>query len=144
MARTIKKSRKSGGGPMSKVDYMKVFVKRMLETTPVIRLYHWKTESRATHKATDHLLGTLTEIIDKYVETLMGKTNIKLKTSDYNTLTVKTPENNQGLEKYIHELINFLLEIHKKLDLEKDVDLTNLRDEMIGDLNRFLYLLRLK
>jgi hypothetical protein len=144
MAKTIKKSRKSGGGPMSKVEYMKVFVKRMLETTPVIRLYHWKTESRATHKATDHLLGTLTEIIDKYVETLIGKTNIKLKTSDYNTLTVKTPENNQGLEKYIHELIDFLLEIHKKLDLEKDVDLTNLRDEMIGDLNRFLYLLRLK
>lgn len=129
---------------MSKVDYMRIFVKRMLETTPVIRLYHWKTDSHATHKATDHLLGTLNEIIDKYVETLIGKTNIKLKTSDYNTLTVKTPENNQGLEKYIHELIDFILEIHKKLDLEKDVDLTNLRDEMIGDLNRFLYLLRLK
>ena len=116
----------------------------MLEITPVIRLYHWKTDSHATHKATDHLLGTLNEIIDKYVETLIGKTNIKLKTSDYNTLTVKTPENNKGLEKYIYEMIDFLLEIHQKLDLEKDVDLMNLRDEMIGDLNRFLYLLRLK
>ncbi len=144
MAKTIKKTRKSGGGPMSKTDYVHVFVKRMLETTPVIRLYHWKTDSYATHKATDGLLETLNEIIDKYVETLLGKTNVKLNISDYNTLTLKTPENNTGLEKYIHELIDFLLEVHKKLDLEKDVDLTNLRDEMIGDLNRFLYLLRLK
>ncbi len=146
MAKTIKKQKSStnGGGVMSKTDYVRVFVKRMLETVPVIRLYHWKTDSYATHKATDGLLETLNEIIDKYVETLLGKTNVKLKTSDYNTLTVKTPENNQGLEKYIHELIDFLLDIHKKLNLEMDVDLTNLRDEMIGDLNRFLYLLRLK
>lgn len=144
MAKTIKKSKKTGGNPMSKNEYIRVFVKRMLETPPVIRLYHWNTDSYATHKATDSLLETLNEIIDKYVETLLGKTNIKLKTSDYNTLTIKTPQNNLGLEKYIQELIDFLLEVHKKLDLNADVDLTNLRDEMIGDLNRFLYLLRLK
>jgi hypothetical protein len=128
----------------SKEDYFKVFVRKMLEVPIAVRLFHWKTDSHATHKATDGLLGTLNEIIDKYVETLIGKTNIKIHMDNYNNLHIPNLENNAKLEEYIKSIIEFLLEIHKKLDMEKDTDLLNMRDEIIGDLNRFLYLLRLK
>ena len=145
LKKTLKKSvSKKVESSKSKIDYAKIFVRKMFELTTIIKLYHWKTESYASHKATDGLLGTLHEIVDKYVETLLGKTAYKLKMQDYSNIPIKNLENNQQLEKYIKEIIEFLLEIHKHLNLEKDVDLLNLRDEMIGDLNRFLYLLRLK
>ena len=126
------------------MDYTKKFVRKMFELTTHIKLFHWKTDSYASHKATDGLFGTLNEIIDKYVETLLGKTGYKLKMVDYSNIPVQNLENNEELEKYIKEIIEFLLEIHTHLNLEKDVDLLNIRDEMIGDLNQFLYLLRLK
>ncbi len=128
----------------SKEDYVKVFVRKMLEIPIVVRLFHWKTDSYAAHKATDGLLETLGEIIDKYVETLLGKTHIKLHMENYNNLHIPNLENNAKLEEYIKSIIEFLLEVHKKLDMERDTDLLNMRDEMIGDLNKFLYLLRLK
>ncbi len=128
----------------SKEDYVKVFVRKMLEIPIAVRLFHWKTDSYATHKATDSLLETLNEIIDKYVETLLGKTHIKIHMDNYNNLHIPNLENNAKLEEYIKSIIEFLLEIHKKLDIEKDTDLLNMRDEIIGDLNKFLYLLRLK
>ena len=128
----------------TKIDYAKTFVRKMFELTTIIKLYHWKTEYYSSHKATDGLLKILHEIVDKYVETLLGKTAYKLKMNDYSNIPIKNLENNQQLEKYIKDIIEFLLEIHTHLNLEKDVDLLNLRDEMIGDLNRFLYLLRLK
>jgi len=148
--RSLKKSSKklkleiSSVKPDSKVNYVKQFVHKMLEIPPTIRLFHWKTESYAQHKATDSLMETLNEIVDKYVETLLGKTHVKLDMSDYHTLHVTNLENVTKLEEYTNSIIDFLIEIHKKLDMEKDVDLLNLRDEMIGDLNKFKYLLRLK
>ncbi len=127
-----------------KVKYVKTFIHKMLEIPPAIRLFHWKTKSYAAHKATDSLLESLNEIVDKYVETLLGKTNVKLDMEDYHTLHVPNIIDNKSLEEYINSIIDFLIEQHKKLDPVMDVDLLNLRDEMIGDLNKFKYLLRLK
>ena len=39
----------------------------------VVKIYHWKTFSYATHKATDELYEELNENIDKFVEVLLGK-----------------------------------------------------------------------
>ncbi len=144
--KTKKMSKKTSSKSIdnTKANYTRIFIHKMLEMAPTIRLYHWKTESRATHKATDNLQETLNEIVDKYVETLIGKTNVKLDMTDYHTLHVPNLENNKQLEDYVKSIIEFLLDVHKKLDMEKDVDLLNLRDEMIADINKFLYLLRLK
>jgi hypothetical protein len=116
----------------------------MLEASHVIKLYHWKTDSYSTHKATDNLHEKLTDIIDRYVETLLGKTGLKIDMSDYSSLKIKNIKSNQDLEEYVKNLIDFLVCGHKKLNLDYDVDLMTLRDEMIIELNQFLYLLRLK
>jgi hypothetical protein len=34
------------------------------------------------------------------------------------------------------------MKVHTKLDINKDTDLLNIRDEIVGELNQFLYLLR--
>ncbi len=128
----------------SKSEYAKVFIKKMLESVHIIKLYHWKTKSYATHKATDGLHGKLGELVDQYVEVLIGKVDLNLNMSDYSELRLKNLKDNDELETFIKELIVFLLQIHKQLDMERDVDLLTLRDEIISELNQFLYLLRLK
>jgi hypothetical protein len=128
----------------SKSEYAKVFIKKMLESVHMIKLYHWKTKSYATHKATDGLHGKLGELVDQYVEVLIGKVDLNLNMSDYSELHLKNLKDNDELETFIKELIVFLFQIHKQLDMERDVDLLTLRDEIISELNQFLYLLRLK
>jgi hypothetical protein len=129
---------------VSKSEYARVFIKKMLESVHMIKLYHWKTKSYATHKATDGLHGKLGELVDQYVEILIGKVDLNLNMSDYSQLHLKNLKDNNELEAFIKELITFLLQVHKQLDMEKDVDLLTLRDEIISELNQFLYLLRLK
>jgi hypothetical protein len=128
----------------SKSEYATVFIKKMLESIHMIKLFHWKTKSHATHKATDGLHGKLGELVDQYVEVLIGKVNLNLNMSDYSQLNLKNLKDNDELEAFIKELITFLLQLHKQLDMERDVDLLTLRDEIISELNQFLYLLRLK
>ena len=40
----------------------------------MVKLFHWKTHSYATHKATDELYSKLNDDIDKFIEVLLGKT----------------------------------------------------------------------
>jgi hypothetical protein len=120
------------------------FVKRMLESIHTIKLFHWKTKSYATHKATDNLHEKLGELVDKYVEVLIGKNNLTLLMTNYSQLQITNLDDNDSLEKFIKDLIEFLVNIHKELDTEMDTDLMNIKDEIIGELNQFIYLLRLK
>ena len=122
---------------------LKEVIKRMLESIHAIKLYHWNTKSHSTHKATDALHAKLSELVDHYVEVFIGKIDAKLKMSDYTTLTLKNLSTNKEMEKFIIELIDFLTTVHTKLDMNKDTDLLNIRDEIVGELNQFLYLLRM-
>ena len=45
-----------------------------LEMLLMVKLYHWKTTSYATHKATDELYESLNGRVDEFVETMFGKT----------------------------------------------------------------------
>ncbi len=122
---------------------LKEVIKRMLESIHVIKLYHWNTKSYATHKATDGLHEKLGELVDHYVEVFIGKIDAKLKMTDYKELTIKNLTSNNEMETFILELIDFLMSVHTKLDVNRDTDLLNIRDEIVGELNQFLYLLRL-
>ena len=49
-----------------------------LEMLMMVKLFHWKTTSYATHKATDELYEKLNENIDEFIEILLGKTNSRI------------------------------------------------------------------
>ena len=38
-----------------------------------IKLYHWQTTSYSRHKATDELHEQISELVDKFIETIHGK-----------------------------------------------------------------------
>jgi DNA-binding ferritin-like protein len=108
-----------------------------------VKLYHWQTHSYARHKATDELIDSLDKTMDEYVEVYMGKYGRPKMTAA--TATIKVSNLTEKtilafLKKAILELEGPLV---KRLDPKKDMDLFNLRDEMLGELNKLMYLFSL-
>lgn len=120
-----------------------MFVKTFLEVLNMVKLYHWKTHSYAEHKATDDLYSSLNGHMDTFVEILMGKDESRVKMLE-KRIRLMDFSNTGDLKKKIHEFREFLIDMNMHLDASRDSDLLNVRDEILGDINQFLYLLTLK
>jgi len=106
-----------------------------------IRIFHWQTTSFAQHEALGKTYEKLSDLIDEYVETFMGSYGkVKLEKNVTVTLVDLSDNIESTVDKYIDYLQNSLT---KDLS-EKDTDLMNIRDEMLGELNKLKYLLTLK
>lgn len=109
-----------------------------------IKLYHWQTHSYARHKATDDVLDTLDKLIDEYVEVYMGKYGRPKLTEKQACVKITNMTKKQAVV-FIKRCVQHLLtDVVKGLTPDKDSDLLNLRDEMLGALNQLLYLFTLK
>ena len=105
---------------------------RMLD---VIKLFHWNTKDYSKHKATDELHESLSKLVDSYVEKHFGENGrvVVHETVRYDTLTD---------DSFLKEVTHF----KKYLETMKQpsTDLSNIRDEMLGEVNQFLYLWTLR
>mgnify|MGYP001357439958 CR=1 FL=1 len=117
-------------------------VETFLAILNAVKLYHWKTKSYAQHQATDQLHAKLSEDIDKFVEVLIAKSRKRI---DMFTKTLRLYDfnNKRQLKSKIFEFREFLLDLERVFDPKKDNDLFNIRDDMITEVNQFLYLLTL-
>lgn len=131
--RTIKKR---GGKKMDKSKITKMFID-MLNT---VKLYHWKTHSFAQHKATDELYSKLNEHIDTFIEVLLGKDESRIKLMEKKMELLDTSSKAE-FKTRIHQYREFLIDMGNVLHPKRDTDLLNIRDEILGDINQFLYLL---
>jgi len=107
----------------------------MLEMLVLIKMYHWKTDSYSSHKATDNLYNSLNEHMDKFVEIWLGKNQKKL--NGNLNISVKYA-NKKILSSKVNKFITHLEH------LQLDADLLTIRDDIVGELNQFLYLLTFK
>ena len=105
-----------------------------------IKLYHWQTGSFARHKATDDLTASLDEKIDQFVEVYMGKYG-RPKVSG----TIKLHNFSESAARaFVAKQTKYLTsELPRKIGKE-DTDLLNLRDTILGDLTKVLYLFTLQ
>ena len=107
-----------------------------------IKLYHWQTKMYSRHKATDSVIDSLDENIDKYVEVYMGKYGRPKMTSRNNTIKVQNlTETN--IVKFIRQCIAVLNTTLIKNLKPFATDLLSIRDDMLADLNQLLYLFTL-
>jgi hypothetical protein len=118
-------------------------IKMFLEMIHMIKLYHWKTYSYSEHKATDELHGRLQEHTDKFVEVLLGKDQSRLEMIT-DKMELFDYSNIKNFKDHIFKYREFLIDMNHYFDSGRDSDLLNIRDEILGDLNQFLYLLSLK
>jgi hypothetical protein len=111
-----------------------------LELLNMIKLFHWQTEHYSIHKATDKVYEDLSDNIDKYVELMLGKIPSRPNIHQKSLLLYSffnLPSFLKQIEKYKKYFI------HLKYSPEQS-DLSNVRDEILGNLNQFTYLLSLK
>lgn len=118
------------------------FVQVLLTTTHQLHVYHWQTDSYAAHQAFGQAYDTLDGLMDQFVETFMGKYGKVASKGGFeinlSNITDKKPN------EFIDSVIDFLTnELPKSLKSETDTDLLNIRDEMVGELNKLKYLLTL-
>ncbi len=113
-------------------------VSTFIEMSNIIKMYHWSTRSYAQHKATDELYGRLGENMDKFMEVLLGLDENDERFPRLQTAMQLTEPSDRGFRNKIFWFRTYL----SKMDhcFASHSDLMNIRDEILGDLNQYLYL----
>ena len=117
-----------------------IIVQKFMELLMMIKLYHWKTHSYSQHKATDHLYDDLNEKIDRFVEVLLGKSKYRVNMLE-KKMHLYDLDTKQELREHIFEYRDFLVNMNQIFSAKRDSDLFSIRDDILADLNQFLYLL---
>jgi len=117
-----------------------------LEILMMVKLFHWKTTSYATHKATDELYTKLNANIDTFIEILLGKTGTRTELMSNKHIRLIDLSSQESLKKEVEAFKGYLVSLNdnKAMLQMSNTDLFNIRDTILGDLNQFLYLLTFK
>ena len=139
-------SRENGRNRSVYENFEREITMKFFEMILLIKLYHWKTHSYATHKATDELYTKLNENMDKFMEVLLGKTGMRIDLIRQKTLPLYDLSNTSQLIQKVNEFKRYLVNLHnhRAMKLMANMDLMTIRDEILADMNQFLYLLSFK
>ncbi len=119
---------------------MQDYVIELLQVQNQLKIFHWQTKSYARHNAFGSTYDEMSGLIDSFVETHMGKYGrFSLTTSSVELTDIS----DESLKTFLNATTNFLISISSQLDPKVDSDLLNIRDEMLGTLNKLKYLLTL-
>ena len=142
--RNTRKIRYSTSSSLS--EFQKEITVVFLEILLMVKLYHWKTTSYATHKATDELYSKLNENIDSFIEVLLGKSGTRTDLMGHKNIRLVDLSSSESLKREVDTFKGYLVGLNdsKAMKLMTNTDLYNIRDTILGDLNQFLYLLTFK
>jgi hypothetical protein len=117
-----------------------------LEMLLMIKLYHWKTKSYATHKATDSLYEKLNSNMDTFIEVLLGKSGIRIDLTQHKTIRLLDLNSQESFIQHLEKFKSYLVNLNNNIALKtmSNTDLFNIRDTILGDVNQLLYLLSFK
>jgi len=117
-----------------------------LEMLLMVKLFHWKTTSYATHKATDELYTKLNANIDSFIEILLGKTGSRIDLMSNKNIKLVDLSSQESLKREVEAFKGYLVSLddNKAMRTMSNTDLYNIRDTILGDMNQFLYLLTFK
>lgn len=121
-------------------------VSMFLQMLNTVKLYHWKTTSFAQHKATDELYSELNGSIDTFVETMLGKNGSRVNLTGTKTIPLLDYNDVSDFKREIEHYKHYLIGMSNDTTLHSgtNTDLLNIRDEILGHLNQFTYLLTFK
>lgn len=115
-------------------------IRTLLEMLMTVKMYHWRTESYAQHKATDDLYDKLNKNIDTFVEVFLGKSESRIQEVD-EILPLYNFQKGNDFKKKIFEYRKMLQDLSKIFSPQTDSDLLTVRDELLININQFLYLM---
>ena len=122
-----------------KASIVRVFI----DILNTVKIYHWGTHSYAEHKATDELYERLNENMDRFVEVLLGKDESRIHGINKSAQSIET-KTRADFKQRISQYRKFLSGMDQCLDPERDSDLMSIRDDILADVNQFMYLMTFK
>ena len=103
-----------------------------------MKICHWQTKGIARHEAFGDFYNDLTPLIDDFVEQAMGKYGRFV--LDDETKTIQLSNLSEiDIKGLVVTVRKALVQMSEELD-STDTDLLNLRDEILGKLNKYSYL----
>jgi hypothetical protein len=100
-----------------------------------MKIFHFQTKIYSHHKLIDKYLDKFEKRLDKFMEVgqgIFGKFDIKKVRFDFDTI------DDNNILGYLDKFIEVLKQINKFGEWS---DLINIRDDILGDVNQFKYLL---
>jgi len=137
-----RKARRSSGVKKSSGYTKEAIILKFIEMLNTVKLFHWKTNSYAKHKATDHLYSELNENIDSFVEILLGKQGDRVDLAAVKSIPLFAYNSADDFKRKVEEYKKYLIGMNASgtLNMTNNSDLLNVRDEILGNLNQFTYL----
>ena len=123
---------------MSTQEYINHLTKVFFTLKLVNKLYHWNTTAYPRHIASDRFDGVLEDIIDKFMEVFIGRYKIKPMIHKISIEDVLVTD--KGIESAYKQTRDILSQMQNTIP---DSDLLNIRDELVGEINKNLYLFTL-
>ena len=117
-------------------------VKFLLEVQVQFKINHWQTKEFSRHNAFGGIYDALGDLIDRFVEEAMGKYGRFKLDEESKTINLQNLEelDLKGMLKTTKDaLIQFTEEFEPT-----DTNLMNIRDEILGEVNKLQYLLTLE
>lgn len=108
-----------------------------------LKINHWQTKGFARHIAFGETYDKLTILIDTFVEVSMGKYG-RFTLDDGNNEIKLINLSEMNPKDMVSVCVDALIEFSNDLNREKDTDLLNIRDEIMSELNKLMYLLTLE
>jgi hypothetical protein len=127
---------KGGSDIENQEYYINDIIKFFLQFRTDIKLFHWQTKLYAYHKISDELLTNIDLLSDKLIEALLGRFNTRPNISESINIRDMTIE-----------LFNKELNIATQYLTNMNINFTeilNIRDEVLGEIDKAKYLLSFK
>lgn len=124
---------------MSKLGELAIY---FLLVTNKLKIYHWATKSYARHVASQALYESLSDNVDKFMETIQGMENKRLIIPPNQSIQYKN-ENDKTIVTFLQNFANWLKDTLPTTFNKKETELSNIRDDMLTDVNKTLYLFSL-
>jgi len=118
------------------------YITKLLTIQNQLRIFHWQTESYAQHKALGETYEELDELIDTFIEEFQGA-YARIVSKDKFVIELSNLEDLE-IVKFLEENISYLSNELPNGLKPTDTNLLNVRDEMLGALQKLKYLLTLK
>ena len=117
-----------------------ILIEYYLSLLGQIKLFHWSVMKYSIHIALDKLHSNLSDNIDKFIESYIGK----YKKQPLPSFTIKTTATSDinNIQLYLENQREYLKKIRNNLN--KSPDLQNIIDEMTGNINQTIYLINLE
>ena len=105
-----------------------------------LKLYHWNTSSYARHIASGTLFDDIILAMDNFIEVYQGPYG---KVITHVEMNIDASDDSQII-KILNEAKTFFSGLTEELNPETDTDLLSIRDDILAQINKTLYLFTFK